>query len=63
MNDLLGIGDIGGFVGLNPQTGYNYSSKGKLPEPDVTQGKRSFWFPETIIVWARQQKVGKYKYL
>ena len=63
MNELLGLADIGEFLGLNPDQGYHYSHKKKLPEPDITQGKRGFWFPETIIGWARDNKVGKYKYL
>ena len=63
MNELLGIGDIGAFVGLNPGQGYHYSSKGKLPEPDITQGKRSFWFGSTIEEWARENRVGKFKFI
>ena len=63
MNQLLGIADIGEFLGLNPDQGYWYSSKGRLPPPDMEQGKRRFWEASTIRDWAREQKVGKYKYL
>ena len=62
MNQLLGIGDIGEFVGLNPDQGYWYSSKGKLPPADQEVGKRRFWYPFTIADWARKNRVGKYKF-
>ena len=63
MNQLLGIGDIGEFVGLNPDQGYWYSSKDKLPPADMMVGKRRFWEPGTIRDWARESRIGKYKYL
>ena len=63
MNELLGIGDIGEFVGLNPDQGYHYSHKGRLPDPDVVVGKRNFWFPFTIADWAREHRIGKYKFI
>ena len=63
MNQLLGIADIGAFVGLNPDQGYWYSSNGKLPPADMEIGKRRFWEESTIRDWAREHQVGKYKYL
>lgn len=63
MNQLLGIGDIGEFVGLHPDTGYRYSSEKKLPPPDMEIGKRRLWEPATIRAWARENRVGKWKFL
>ena len=63
MNQLLGIADIGEFLGLNQSHGYWLSWKGRLPRADMEVGKRKFWEASTIRDWAREQKVGKYKYL
>ena len=63
MNELLGIKQIGAFVGLNDHAGYWYSSQGRLPEPDMTNGTRRFWFTFTIAEWAKENAVGKYKFL
>ncbi len=60
---LLGIGDIGSFCGLNSDAGYWYSSKKRLPDPDIVQGQRGFWYPATIEEWAKEHQVGKFKYL
>ena len=63
MNQLLGIKQIGEFLGLNPDHGYWLSSNDRLPRADMEVGKRRFWEASTIRDWARDQKVGKYKYL
>ena len=63
MNQLLGIGDIGEFVGLHEDTGYRYSSEGRLPPADMEVGKRRLWEASTIRAWAREHQVGKYKFL
>ena len=63
MNQMLGIGDIGEFVGLHKDTGYHYSTNGRLPPADMEVGKRRFWEPATIRDWAREHRIGKYKFL
>ena len=63
MNQLLGLADIGEFLGLHPNTGYQYSSKMKLPPADMLHGKRRLWEASTIREWARENRVGKFKFL
>lgn len=58
---LMDLAAIATELGLKLQTVYVYHSTGQLPPPDIEFRGCVHWYPQTIDVWARVNKRGKYR--
>ena len=63
MEELLGSREVAELVGLKPETIWVYTSRGMLPEPDQETARQKLWRQDTIIRWASERHIGRYKNL
>jgi len=59
--DLLGSAEVAELVGLKPETIWVYTSRGMLPDPDLETARQKLWLRETIVRWASERHIGRYK--
>ena len=61
MNELLGSTEVARLLELEPATIWVYTSRGLLPQPDMTTARQKLWFKDTIVDWAQTKGVGCYR--
>jgi len=56
--NVLGVNEVAERIGLKPSTVQVMSSRGQLPEPDLTvnAGTTKLWYAETIDEWNRDRR-------
>lgn len=57
--EVLGVAEVAARIGLKASTVQVMSSRGQLPEPDMTvnAGNTKLWYTETIDEWDRTRRV------
>ncbi|GHF36142.1 hypothetical protein GCM10010218_17050 [Streptomyces mashuensis] len=43
--------EIAAHLGVQPDTVRSYRKHGMLPQPDLTENGRPYWFADTIRLW------------
>ncbi|WP_049578834.1 MerR family transcriptional regulator [Streptomyces sp. SBT349] len=47
--------EIAGHLRVQPDTVRSYRKPGLLPRPDLEEGGRPYWYPDTIREWAARR--------
>lgn len=48
-----GSGEVARALGVATATVQQWRFRGIFPDPDIRQGARNFWWPQTVELWAR----------
>jgi transposase len=47
--------EIAAHIRVQPDTVRSYRKNGLLPAPDVVEGGKPFWYPDTIRTWVSRR--------
>ncbi|UQA91201.1 helix-turn-helix transcriptional regulator [Streptomyces halobius] len=60
-NTLWSYKEIAAHIQVQPETVRSYRKHGHLPEPDLVQGGKPYWFADTIRAWGAQRPGGRHR--
>lgn len=47
--------EIAAHIGVRTDTVRSYRKHGLLPEPDLVEGRRPYWFADTVRAWVARR--------